>query len=347
MNNPNFLVNVICCTFNQSGFITQTLNGFCMQQTSFPFLCVIVDDASTDGEQEVIREYVTEQFDLSEEAGACVKETDEAFVTFARHKTNKNCYFAVYFLKENHYSKKKSKEPYYNEYGKDCKYIATCEGDDYWIAEDKLQKQVGFLEKHPDYGAVYTDFVGYRQDSGEWVDMHIVPKSGQHFETMMCGELNIWTLTICYRAELRKYIPSLSPAKYFAGDILLFLTLTSRTKVYCLAEKTAVYRYLKESASHFTDRSKAIEFQYRCVNDHLYFLSPEVSPKTVAWVHDRCLRSTLRYALAFNRYDLLDEIACSFSELNSLRSVAVFMVWKFAKLSKSTFNISRHLAFKF
>jgi hypothetical protein len=67
----------------------------------FPFVCTLVDDASTDGEQEVIRHYINENFDLQETIGSYKKDKDYGHVTFARHKSNVNCYFAiVYFLLE-------------------------------------------------------------------------------------------------------------------------------------------------------------------------------------------------------------------------------------------------------
>jgi len=154
MNIPNFPVKVYCMTFNHSNYITDAMEGFCMQRTQFPFVCVIIDDASTDGEQEVIRKYIEENFDLTEGEAVVSKETEDTFATFARHKTNKNCYFAVYYLKENHYSKRRPKTAYMEEYGKDCKYIAQCEGDDYWIDPLKLQKQVDFLEENEDTSMV-------------------------------------------------------------------------------------------------------------------------------------------------------------------------------------------------
>ena len=116
MEYPKFKVTVSCMTYNQSKYITDAMNGFTMQQTDFPFVCTIVDDASTDGEQEVIRKYVEENFDFSEGSAAYSKETDYAFITYAQHKTNKNCYFAVLYLKENHYSQKKDKSPYLKEW---------------------------------------------------------------------------------------------------------------------------------------------------------------------------------------------------------------------------------------
>lgn len=149
-----YMVSVRCFTFNQSKYILDALNGFVMQQTNFPYVVMVVDDASTDGEQEVIRKFVTEQFDTSDTSIAYEKETDYAHITYAQHKTNKNCYIAVLYLKENHYSQRKPKMPYLAEWRDHVKYEALCEGDDYWIDAQKLQKQVDFLEEHEEYIAV-------------------------------------------------------------------------------------------------------------------------------------------------------------------------------------------------
>ena len=148
MEYPKFKVTVSCMTYNHSKYITDAMNGFTMQQTSFPFVCTIVDDASTDGEQEVIRKYVEDNFDLSEASVAFQKETDYAHITYAQHKTNKNCFFAVLYLKENNYSHKKDKSRYLNEWREGVAYMALCEGDDYWIVPDKLQKQVQALDEY-------------------------------------------------------------------------------------------------------------------------------------------------------------------------------------------------------
>ena len=57
MDNVAFLVCVFCQTYNQKNFITDAMDGFVMQETEFPFVCTVIDDASTDGEQDVIRNY--------------------------------------------------------------------------------------------------------------------------------------------------------------------------------------------------------------------------------------------------------------------------------------------------
>lgn len=146
MDYPNFKVLVRCFTFNQANYICDTLDGFCLQQTNFPFICCIVDDASTDGEQNVIKQYLEKNFCLDQAANC---ETDDYNMVYALHKSNKNCYFAVYNLKYNHY-RKKAKYPYLDDFRKNCKYEAICEGDDYWISDSKLQKQFDALENNPE-----------------------------------------------------------------------------------------------------------------------------------------------------------------------------------------------------
>lgn len=146
----DWMVYVSCMTFNHASYIEDAMNGFTMQETNFPFVCAIVDDASTDGEQEVIKNYMNEHFDLEEKKIVRQEETDDYVLIFARHKTNLNCFFAVFYLKYNHYSIKKSKVPYFAKWRENAKYIASCEGDDYWTTPNKLQMQFEVLEKNKD-----------------------------------------------------------------------------------------------------------------------------------------------------------------------------------------------------
>ena len=129
------------------------MDGFCMQQTNFPFVCLIMDDASTDGEPEVITQYLNDHFDTE-----WTKETDDYHLTVARHQENRNCYFAVYLLKYNHYTIKKRKLKYFREVADEIDYVAFCEGDDYWTDEHKLQKQADALDANSQATLVYTNF---------------------------------------------------------------------------------------------------------------------------------------------------------------------------------------------
>ena len=158
-----FMVRVYCATYNHAPYIVDTMNGFCMQETNFPFLCTIIDDASNDGEPEVIRNYLQEHFDLENKSIIRNEETDDYVLIFTRHKTNINCYFAVFFLKYNHYRIKKSKN-YFQEWT-NIKYVATCEGDDFWVNPNKLQMQVDFMEANLGYSMCHGDVIYYNSDT--------------------------------------------------------------------------------------------------------------------------------------------------------------------------------------
>lgn len=156
MERNKYIVCVRCLTYNHSAFIEDAMNGFCMQQTNFPFVCVIVDDASSDGEQDIIHQYLYDNFEMDGSDTIQNKETNDYRLVIAKHKLNRNCCFVVFFLKYNHYSIKKPKRPYYEYWLNNIKYIAICEGDDYWIDSNKLQKQVDYLENHQNTTMICT-----------------------------------------------------------------------------------------------------------------------------------------------------------------------------------------------
>lgn len=140
------LVAIRCFTYNHEKYIESALHGFVIQKTKFPFVAIVVDDASTDNEPKILWDFVNNELDLN---SIQKDETDDYVRVVAPHKTNHNCTFVLLFLKYNHYHKK-AKAPYIKEWQDSAKYIALCEGDDYWIDPLKLQKQVNILEKHPE-----------------------------------------------------------------------------------------------------------------------------------------------------------------------------------------------------
>lgn len=244
MEYPKFKVCCRCFTFNQAKYITDAMNGFTMQHTSFPFVCTIVDDASTDGEQEVIRKYLEDNFDFSEGSTAFNKETDYGFLTYAQHKTNKNCYFAVLYLKENHYSKKKSKNPYISKWRDICTYEAMCEGDDYWIDENKLQNQVDVLDSNPEVILVHTGFKNVNE-KGEVINrpkynrfMNISAK--EKSLVSLFDKNHIMTLSCVFRKELLSNpLFANSPAFY---DYSYFLASAFLGRIKYIPQITCCYR---------------------------------------------------------------------------------------------------------
>ena len=114
------LVSIICITYNHEPYIRQCLDGFMMQKTNFPFEVLIHDDASTDKTADIIREYEARYPDVIKP----IYQTENQY--------SKGVRIGLTYL-------------YPNAKGK---YIAECEGDDYWTDPLKLQKQVDILEKN-------------------------------------------------------------------------------------------------------------------------------------------------------------------------------------------------------
>lgn len=239
-----FKVLAFCMTYNHSSFILDALNGFCMQETDFPYLCIIMDDASTDNIQEVLNRYLEEHFDQDDRSEARNEETEAFTMSFARHKTNRNCYFAVYYLKENHFQKRKNKLPYWDVWRNNARYVATCEGDDYWIAHDKLQRQIDFLESHPDYTMacnrtkLYSfwrkKFIGesYCYDKSQTVDpKDVIRRTG----------LFISTCSMVYRPNIMDNMPSYWK-QCLVGDYPLQIMCAMKGKVYYFNDIMSVYR---------------------------------------------------------------------------------------------------------
>ena len=127
MNNDSPLVSVSCITYNHNKYIRECLDGFLMQKTTFPIEVIIHDDCSTDGTKEIIEEYAAKY---------------------------PNIIFPM-FQKENQYSKGIKPNWEFNFPRCRGKYIAMCEGDDYWTDPYKLQKQVDFLEANEDFSICF------------------------------------------------------------------------------------------------------------------------------------------------------------------------------------------------
>ena len=240
----NFKVLVRCYTFNHASFITDAMNGFCMQQTDFPFICTIVDDASIDGEQDVMNKYVNENFDLEDTNIVRNEKTNDYVMTFARHRTNPNCYFATYFLKYNHRSIHKAKINYLNKWTEHVDYISICEGDDYWTDPLKLQKQVDFLENHSDCILCSHDFKVYSENSKSF----IFNSSYRYYNLPITISLDnffdgdwIQTLTIMYRNCLHYSVIPREKYKHYRDRIFHYYLL--KNGIGCLLpDVMGVYR---------------------------------------------------------------------------------------------------------
>lgn len=164
-----YKVCVRCMTYNHSSYIGSAIEGFLSQKTDFPFIIMLIDDCSNDGEQDIINNYIEQRFVVDQSFGGYYRETDYAHMVYARHSSNPNCYIIYISLKYNHFSVHKDKLPYLDQYRNASEYEAFCEGDDYWTDPLKLQKQADFLDAHPDYSFCCHRFNIYEQNTGRWL----------------------------------------------------------------------------------------------------------------------------------------------------------------------------------
>lgn len=216
------MVSICCLTYNQEEYIKEALEGFVNQKTTFPFEVLIHDDASTDGTADIIRQYEAEYPEL----------------------------IKPIYQTENQYSKNVAISYVYQYPRAKGKYIAMCEGDDYWTDPLKLQKQVDYMESHPDCRLCFTN--GQCIKNGvpagrvvPWIQWNRKAyKSGDADYDM--GEMvlldYIPTASLLFRRADILNLPAFSP-NAFKGDTCVRLYLTSLGYAHCIDEDTCVYRF--------------------------------------------------------------------------------------------------------
>lgn len=225
------LVSIRCTTYNHAPYIRQCLDGFVMQKTNFPFEAIVHDDASTDGTDKIILEYAEKYPNI----------------------------IIPVLEEENQYSKGNGSVTRIVESYMRGKYIAFCEGDDYWTDPYKLQKQVDFLEAHPDYGLCHTDFytTGRRR---------ITPvkeeKDDNYWPSILIKGLRIGTVTVMVRSDIYMNRPRLNVGKGWPiGDLPIWYEIARVSKIKYLPEITATYRIVAESASHSQSLDKVLRYE--------------------------------------------------------------------------------------
>ena len=246
-NNINYtpLVFIRCMTFNHEAYIKDALNGFVIQQTTFPFVVAIINDASTDKTKSVINEFVENNCIYNPEIDLRIEEYGT--VLDVTVKDNPHCIFHIVHLNENHYGKK-SKLPYFAKYENAAKYVAMCEGDDYWTDPLKLQKQVDFMEANPEYSITSHRYTIYNHEERVFTQDYLADLFedkknvfGVAFERKNYLDYPyMQTMTVMYKNDCLNYdYYTKLPIK---GDLSLFYVSLLGGKGYCLNFDGAVYR---------------------------------------------------------------------------------------------------------
>ena len=226
MEDNNILVSIICTAYNHEKYIRDALEGFVMQKTNFKFEALVHDDASTDGTAAIIREYAEKYPDI----------------------------IVPIIQTENQFSKKVGITHNILMPMAKGKYIAICEGDDFWTDENKLQLQVDFLESHPDYTAcVHNSTLRYCMKNKK--DRLIVSKKEEHdvlFEDVVWGMENAYqTSSLVVRREFVCTMPDFYKIaqKYSFGDFPRAIWYTIVGKVHFFPYDMSTYRLMSTPTS--------------------------------------------------------------------------------------------------
>jgi len=211
------LVSVCCITYNHEKYITEAIESFLMQETDFPFEIIIHDDASTDKTANIIKEYELKYPDIIK----------PIYQTENQYSKGKRITFEYVFPKVT------------------GKYIAFCEGDDYWIDKNKLQKQVDFMEKNSEFSMCFHAVKGV-DTAGNFSGRYLGPyKDGNRIYTLKDNIKGGFThlSSIVMRSKL---IENGMPSWAFYsrhGDYALTLFLSANGKTFFIDRIMSHHRY--------------------------------------------------------------------------------------------------------
>lgn len=291
MQSKQLMVSIQCCVYNQEKYIRQCLDGLVRQNTNFRFEAIVHDDASTDSSATIIREYAAKYPDI-------IKPILET---------------------ENQYSKKDGTLGRIMDEASNGKYIAFCEGDDYWTDPGKLQKQVDFMEAHPEYSMCFTDVQNYYEDgqrfgerqSEEYADsnsklegaskIYYTAKDKENvFFSILNNRCRIQTLSVLVRSVFYKQRGKV-PLRFMMGDTPLWLDLSQMGPIKYIPECMGVYRINKGSVCR--DSSTTYLFQHSMFEMRVYYCLKYkyTIPQRIKCLYNKALTNLYIHNLPINQ----------------------------------------------
>ncbi|WET12362.1 glycosyltransferase [Pseudomonas sp. D3] len=245
--NDSVIVSVVCTTYNQREYIVEAIESFLAQKLNVPYEIIIHDDASTDGTREILSSYA------------------EQYPQIIR----------VVQQNQNIYSTGKRVFDVALSYARGA-FIAPCEGDDFWCDPLKLSKQLSYLQKNSDYGAVFTDANVLVQATKTLTLNHdasrgFFPASGDVREKLVRGNPYKSCTALLRLEAVTGYCEHANFLKSKMLDYIIWLHVASNYKIGYLNESTATYRVLSQSASHFSEHSGKIRFERSAYKVSVFF----------------------------------------------------------------------------
>lgn len=254
IENKEIVVSIWCITYNHKEYIKDALEGFISQKTNYKYEIVVFDDASTDGTSEIVRLYA--------------QKYPELIKAYLAHKNTYN------FL---------SRKMMINEYMKKIlngKYIALCEGDDYWVCEDKLQVQIEYMENHPDCVLTGHDAIQLNCETGEKRNLGLLKKETDiTVGALISGKEDITTASIVARREMW----NMEDFFFDVGilDYPLKLYCASKGKMHYFNKVMSVYRYLRAGSWSSSQKNSSKNYIMRWVNIFAFLIKYDEYTKEI------------------------------------------------------------------
>ena len=224
------IVTIRCITYNQEKYIRQCLDGFIMQKTNFKFEAIVHDDASTDSTANIIREYAQRYPNIIKP----ILETENQYSKGTLHNVL---------------------DPLMTG-----KYIAICEGDDYWTDQYKLQKQVDFLESNPSYFMCFHQSIRHFENHSHPDELAVDIEDRDYSGLELYSPLHRpQTHSVLFRSELYRseIYHRIEQEKISFGDLTTFLACAYLGKVRGMTDVMGVYRQHQTSMSSTVFSSSA------------------------------------------------------------------------------------------
>ena len=280
-----------------------------LQKTNFPFEIIIHDDASTDGTSDIIRKHTNIY--------------PNVIIPIIQLENQYSIYHNFNRILQTCFNKCRGK------------YIALCEGDDYRTDPYKLQKQVDFLESHPEYTMCFHNAISH-WENGEQPDSIVVDFSTSDISPVeLYARWQAPTASILFRSEITKsdiYLKSINIPKAAFGDIQIGIACGILGKIYYINECMSVYRRLSTGAACGISNNPWPHIRTRLQLSKIYgkdFI--KVDKKYTAIYFFRALKKPLAYFP--NNIYIIFRLLC-FTPFNSLKELK----WLFKSMKNKFTN---------
>ncbi len=330
-NKVPVLVSVKMLTYNHESFIKKAIEGVLKQKTSFHFNLVIGEDCSTDKTKEIVLQYAEKYPDKIK----VVTSKSNVGITKNSQRTHEAC---------------------------EGKYMAYCEGDDWWIDDHKLEKQVKLLEENPEYGMVHTDAHFRNTQTGELKTNYLKSNFNTNhyqsfisfqdqYEKLLTKKTEVITATVIARKDLvdkaRKENPLSFSNRFVAKDAPTWLEISRLSKIHFLPEATAIRNELPESASRSNNKERFYDYIFSLVDSKIHYINKyPISEKAYKVIFNGYLSkwatNILRFSYRHNNFERAQKLKAIYPENFTIKQQVFYWASKYPFIHKNwLFNYFR------